>query len=96
MEIDGIIGAIIIGIILGVVGRAIAPGKQDIPIWLTILVGIAAAFIGSFIAGAFGAAETRGIDWIEILIQIVLAVIGVTAVAGIYGGRSRTSTRTTT
>ncbi len=96
MEIDGIIGAIIIGIILGVVGRAIAPGKQDIPIWLTILVGIAAAFIGSFIASAFGVAETRGIDWIEILIQIVLAVIGVTAVAGIYGGRSRTSSRTTT
>lgn len=92
MEIDGIIGALIIGVILGVVGRAIAPGKQDIPIWLTILVGIVAAFIGSFIASAMGVAETRGIDWIEILVQIVLAVIGVMAVAGIYSGRSRSST----
>ena len=89
MDIGGVISAIIIGLILGVVGRAIAPGKQDIPIWLTILVGIVAAFVGSFIAGTF--AETKGFDWIEILLQIVLAVVGVMAVAGIYGrSRSRT------
>lgn len=89
MEIDGIISALIIGIILGVVGRAIAPGKQDIPIWLTILVGIAAAFLGSLVAGLFGVETTTGFDWIEILCQIVLAVVGVIAVAGIYSGRSR-------
>jgi uncharacterized membrane protein YeaQ/YmgE (transglycosylase-associated protein family) len=92
VEIDGIIGAIIIGAILGVVGRAIAPGKQDIPIWLTILVGIAAAFLGSLIASAIGVAETRGIDWIELIIQVVAAVIGVIAVAGIYSGKSRSNT----
>jgi len=92
VEIDGIIGAIIIGAILGVVGRAIAPGKQDIPIWLTILVGIAAAFLGSLIASAIGVAETRGIDWIELIIQVVAAVIGVIAVAGIYSGKSRSHT----
>ena len=50
MTIGSIIGAIIIGLVLGVLGRLFAPGKQNIPIWLTIVVGIVAAFIGTFIA----------------------------------------------
>ncbi len=87
MTVTGIITAIVIGAILGFVGRLVAPGKQNIPIWLTILVGIVAAFIGTFIARLFGVADTRGIDWIEIILQIVVAAIGVTVVAGIYGRR---------
>ena len=51
MEIDGIISALIVGIVLGVLGRLLRPGKQDIPIWLTIVVGIVAAFLGSLLAG---------------------------------------------
>ncbi|GAA5127659.1 GlsB/YeaQ/YmgE family stress response membrane protein [Pseudonocardia adelaidensis] len=88
MTVTGIITAIIIGAIIGFLGRLVAPGKQDIPIWVTILVGIVAAFIGTWIAGLFGVAETRGIDWIELIMQIVVAAIGVTIVAGIYGRRA--------
>lgn len=82
-----IIQAIIIGAILGFVGRAIAPGKQNLPIWLTIVVGIVAAFIGTYIARLFGVADTAGIDWIELIIQVIVAAIGVTLVAGIWGRR---------
>ena len=87
MTITGIITAIIIGAIIGFVGRLVAPGKQNIPIWMTIVVGIVAAFIGTFIAGLFNVADTGGIDWIELILQIVVAAIGVTLVAGIYGRR---------
>jgi uncharacterized membrane protein YeaQ/YmgE (transglycosylase-associated protein family) len=87
MTITGIITAIIIGAIIGFVGRLVAPGKQNIPIWMTIVVGIVAAFIGTFIAGLFNVAATGGIDWIELILQIVVAAIGVTLVAGIYGRR---------
>jgi uncharacterized membrane protein YeaQ/YmgE (transglycosylase-associated protein family) len=87
MTIGSIIGAIIIGLVLGVLGRLFAPGKQNIPIWLTIVVGIVAAFIGTFIARALGVADTRGIDWIEIIVQIIVAAIGVSLVAGLYGRR---------
>ena len=85
--IINIIQAIIIGAILGFVGRLVAPGKQNIPVWLTILVGIVAAFIGTYVARLFGVADTNGIDWIELIIQIIVAAIGVTVVAGIYGRR---------
>lgn len=82
-----IIQAIIIGAILGFVGRALAPGKQNLPIWLTIVVGIVAAFIGTYIARLFGVADTSGIDWIELIIQVIVAAVGVTLVAGIWGRR---------
>ncbi len=90
MTITGIITAIVIGAIIGFIGRLVAPGKQNIPIWLTILVGIVAAFIGTWIAGLFGVADTGGIDWIELVMQVVVAAIGVSVVAGIYGRRGVT------
>ncbi|MBX9397349.1 GlsB/YeaQ/YmgE family stress response membrane protein [Streptomyces sp. TRM72054] len=79
MEISGIISAIVIGVIIGVLGRLVVPGRQRIGVLWTILVGIAAALIGSAIATAFGVADTEGVDWIEWLIQIGLAALGVTA-----------------
>ncbi|GGN04458.1 transglycosylase [Lentzea pudingi] len=88
MGIGSIIGALVIGLILGVLGRLFAPGKQSIPIWLTIIVGIAAAFLGTWIARLLGVEDTPGIDWIELIVQIVVAAIGVSVVAGMYGRKS--------
>ncbi|HET6357381.1 GlsB/YeaQ/YmgE family stress response membrane protein [Streptomyces sp.] len=80
MEISGIISAIVIGIVIGVLGRLIVPGRQRIGILWTIAVGIVAAFVGSAIASAFDVADTEGVDWIEWLFQIGLAALGVAAV----------------
>jgi uncharacterized membrane protein YeaQ/YmgE (transglycosylase-associated protein family) len=84
---SGIITAIIIGLVIGALGRLVVPGKQNIPIWLTIVIGIVAAIVGTFLASAIGVDDTEGIDWIELIIQIALAAVGVAAVAGIYGRR---------
>jgi uncharacterized membrane protein YeaQ/YmgE (transglycosylase-associated protein family) len=85
--LGSIIGAIVIGLILGVLARLILPGKQNIPLWLTILVGIVAAYVGTWIARALGFAETPGFDWWEHIVQLIVALIAVGAVAGIYGKR---------
>ncbi|MCX4815769.1 GlsB/YeaQ/YmgE family stress response membrane protein [Streptomyces graminifolii] len=79
MEISGIISAIIIGIIIGVLGRLVVPGRQHIGVLLTIVVGIVAALIGAAIASGLGVADTNGVDWIEWLIQIGLAAVGIAA-----------------
>ncbi|MFI0966332.1 GlsB/YeaQ/YmgE family stress response membrane protein [Streptomyces sp. NPDC021080] len=79
MEISGVFSAIVIGIIIGVLGRLAVPGRQRIGILWTIAVGIVAAFIGAGVASAFGVADTKGVDWIEWLIQIGLAAMGVAA-----------------
>ncbi|WP_406277801.1 GlsB/YeaQ/YmgE family stress response membrane protein [Streptomyces sp. NBC_00191] len=80
MEISGIFSAIVIGIVIGVLGRLVVPGRQRIGILWTIGVGIVAACVGSAIASAFDVADTEGIDWVEWLFQIGLAAIGVGAV----------------
>lgn len=87
MTVTGIISALVVGLIIGALGRLVLPGRQSIPIWLTILVGIVAAIIGTFIANAMGVGDTRGIDWIEVIIQVALAAVGVSLAAGMYGRR---------
>lgn len=79
MTISSIIGAIIIGTVIGVLGRLVVPGRQRIGILWTIAVGIAAALIGSAIAAGLDVADTNGVDWVEWLIQIGLAALGVVA-----------------
>jgi uncharacterized membrane protein YeaQ/YmgE (transglycosylase-associated protein family) len=77
-----IISAIVVGLIIGALGRLVLPGRQDISIWLTIVIGIVAALVGSLIASALGVGETPGIDWIKLIIQVALAAGGVALVAG--------------
>ena len=88
MTITGIITALIIGLIIGALGRLVVPGRQNIPIWLTMVIGVVAALLGTVIARAVGLADTKGVDWIELLFQVVLAAIGVALVAGL-GSRRR-------
>lgn len=88
MTITGVISAIVIGIIVGVLGRLVVPGKQRIGIWLTILVGIVAAFIGTAIARAIGIpTATAGVDWLELLVQVIVAALGVAIVVALLGRR---------
>ena len=88
MTVTGIITALIVGLIIGALGRLVVPGKQNIPIWLTLVIGVVAALLGTVIARAIGVADTKGFDWTELLFQIVLAAIGVALVAGV-GSRRR-------
>ena len=88
MTASGIISALIIGIIIGALGRLVVPGRQNMPVWLTIVVGVIAALIGSAIAGGLGVRDTSGVDWTELLIQVLLAAVGVLLLSGTYGRRN--------
>lgn len=89
VTVTGIITALIVGLIIGALGRLVVPGRQNIPIWLTMVIGVVAALLGTVVARALGiATETAGIDWLELLVQVALAAVGVGLVAG-FGGRGR-------
>jgi uncharacterized membrane protein YeaQ/YmgE (transglycosylase-associated protein family) len=88
MTITGVITAILIGIVVGVLGRLVVPGRQPIGMLVTILVGIVSAFIGTAIARAMGIPTvTSGIDWMELLVQVVVAALGVALVSALMGRR---------
>ena len=87
--ISSIISAIVVGAIIGALGRLVVRGKQNISIIATIAIGILAALVGAFIAQALGVGNTGGIDWIKLVIQVVLAAVGVSTFAGFAGTRAR-------
>jgi uncharacterized membrane protein YeaQ/YmgE (transglycosylase-associated protein family) len=81
-----IIGVIIAGIIIGLLGKFVAPGDRDnIPLWLTVLCGIGGVLIGWYVAAALGVAETAGIDWTRWIISIVIAAVLVVGAAMVTG-----------
>lgn len=88
-SVGAIIGLLIAGIVLGVLGRILAPGEQKIPFWLTILAGIVGALIGNLIAGWVGVRDTPGIDWWRHIFQVIAAVVAVIIAASLYP-RART------
>jgi uncharacterized membrane protein YeaQ/YmgE (transglycosylase-associated protein family) len=81
------IWAIIAGFIIGVIARLLRPGKQHIPLWLTVVIGIAGAIIGNLLASAFGVRDTSGIDWIRHILQIGVAILLIGLVEPIYARR---------
>jgi uncharacterized membrane protein YeaQ/YmgE (transglycosylase-associated protein family) len=71
-----IIGVIIAGIIIGLLGKFVAPGDKDnIPIWLTIVCGIGGVILGWFIYTAFGGNGSPGVDWVRWIVAIVVAAV---------------------
>ncbi|WP_033340060.1 GlsB/YeaQ/YmgE family stress response membrane protein [Catenuloplanes japonicus] len=88
MTIVGILTALVVGLIIGALGRLVVPGRQSIPLWLTLVIGVGAALLGTAVARGLGYAETAGFDWRELLTQVVLAAIGVALVSGFWGRRS--------
>ncbi|OBF13304.1 GlsB/YeaQ/YmgE family stress response membrane protein [Mycobacterium sp. ACS4331] len=90
MTITGIISAILIGALVGVLARLVLPGKQPIGVLLTVIVGIVSALLGTALARAIGIpTATNGVDWLELLVQVVVAVAGVALVAAMMGRRHR-------
>ncbi|MET9084752.1 GlsB/YeaQ/YmgE family stress response membrane protein [Streptomyces sp. NPDC090075] len=71
----GWLWAIIVGFVLGLIAKAVIPGKQHSPLWLTTIFGMLGAIAGNAIARALGVEATRGIDWSRHLFQLVAAII---------------------
>ena len=87
------------GVILGVLGRMLAPGRQNIPFWATVLAGIIGMIAGSLLyywiigvqSGYNGSWDdtTRGIDWWRHIWQVVASVIAVIGVSAALGRTKR-------
>jgi uncharacterized membrane protein YeaQ/YmgE (transglycosylase-associated protein family) len=89
--ISTIIGALLAGVIIGPLARLVMPGKQNVGIFLTIVVGAVGALVGDLVARLIGVEDTAGIDWIRHGLQILFAVL---ALAGLGAIKGRNTTPT--
>lgn len=85
MTAGGFFSAIVVGLVIGGLGRLVVPGRQPIGCLLTILLGI----VGS-VAG-LGLAHAAGIGWwlLVLVLQVAVAAVGVVLVASATRSRHR-------
>ena len=63
---------VITGLIIGALGRLVLPGRQEISLLATALVGVAASLLGGILANLFD------VGWfIQLLVAILLAAVGI-------------------
>ena len=80
--------ALVAGIIIGPLARLVLPGRQNISIVMTVVLGAVGALAGSAIFTALsGRSDTGGIDWVAAGIGVVVAAIAI-MVYGMITGRS--------
>jgi len=88
----GILAWIVIGLVAGLIAKAIMPGKDPGGFIVTTLLGIAGALLGGWIGSAITGKGLEGFSfW-----SLFLAVLGALALLAIYrmavGGRHRRAT----
>ncbi|MEJ2115126.1 MAG: GlsB/YeaQ/YmgE family stress response membrane protein [Gammaproteobacteria bacterium] len=76
----GILTWIVLGGIVGAVAKLIMPGKDPGGIIVTILLGIAGAFVGGYVSTLLGFGTVTGFN----LISLVIAVVGALLLLWIY------------
>jgi uncharacterized membrane protein YeaQ/YmgE (transglycosylase-associated protein family) len=71
----GILSWIVLGLIAGVLAKAIMPGRDPGGIIVTILLGIAGAIVGGFIGTLIGFGDISGFDIRSLIIAVVGAIV---------------------
>lgn len=73
-----ILMAIVAGMIIGPLARLALPGRQNISLLMTVVLGAVGALAGSAIFSALSNRnDTGGIDWMAFFIGIVVAAIAI-------------------
>ena len=82
-----IIWAIIAGLVIGLLAKLVIRGRQPIPLWLTIIIGIIGAIVGNYIASAIHVRHTSGIDWIRHILQVAAAAVLISLISPMWMSR---------
>jgi uncharacterized membrane protein YeaQ/YmgE (transglycosylase-associated protein family) len=84
MQVTGYLGAVLIGAVVGLLGRLILPGRQRIGVFATFVIGVGAALLGTFVARRLHVDHHAPVklwslhwDWILLALQVGFAVVGV-------------------
>lgn len=87
--IGTIVGAIIVGLIIGALARLVMPGNQNIGVAITIVLGALGSLIGTWLSYKLGYSnENGGFQIIPFLVGVIVAIVLIAAYLGITGRRN--------
>jgi len=86
--IGTIISAVVVGLIVGALARLIMPGKQNIGVLMTIVLGVLGSLIGSWVTYQVGYSNSNG-GWavIPFLVGVVVAIVLIAIYLAVTGRR---------
>ena len=85
-----IIGILIAGVIIGLLGKLVAPGDKDnIPLWLTVVCGIGGVLLGLVVYSAFGGNGSPGVDWTRWIVSVLISAVLVVVASTVTGRNTR-------
>ncbi|MEP7089170.1 MAG: hypothetical protein ABI776_03595 [Nocardioidaceae bacterium] len=85
-----LIGFLVFGLVVGAVARLIKPGKQNLSILMTLVLGVVGSLIGGIVASALGTGSITELNILGAIVAIIAAVLLIGVAEGM-SGRSRTN-----
>ena len=79
------IGFIVAGLVIGALARLIKPGKQNLSLIATLLLGLAGSVIGGVIASALGTGDVFELNVLGFIVAVVAAVLLIGVAEGVAG-----------
>ena len=87
------IGFIIAGLVIGALAHLIKPGRQNLGIVATLLLGLAGSVIGGAVASLLGTGDIFELNVLGFIVAVIAAVVLIGVAESMTGRRRRTPTR---
>ncbi len=81
------IGFIVAGLVIGALARLFKPGKQNLSIWMTLLLGLAGSVIGGIVANVLGTGSIFELNVLGFVVAVIAAVLLIGVFEGAAGRR---------
>lgn len=83
------IGFIVAGLIIGALARLIKPGKQNLSILMTLVLGLVGSIIGGTIANVLGSGSIWELNFLGFVLAVVAAVLLIGVAEGMSGRKQK-------
>ena len=79
------IGFLVAGLVIGALARLFKPGKQNLSLLWTLLLGLAGSVIGGVVANLIGTGDVFELNIIGFVVAVVAAVLLIGVAEGMAG-----------
>jgi uncharacterized membrane protein YeaQ/YmgE (transglycosylase-associated protein family) len=69
------IGFIVFGLVVGVAARLLVPGRQEISLGLTVILGVIGSVVGGVVANALGTGDVFELNFVGSVVAIAASVL---------------------